>query len=148
VNDRGDQCAEPAPGVVTIPATLVADLRQGVLRMVTEVGLEISVLAEQEGEFNAVENLLQAFRRLDALRALLNNTGLTRGVRAAPVLLTEADHPDLALQALELEYRGRLTRVEDAEHSGFTASTRRLAELGQLVAALRDRLDADSHDAP
>jgi hypothetical protein len=136
------------PGVATIPASLVADLRQGARQMISEVALEISVLAEQKGELNTAA-YLEALRRLDALRTLLNKAGLTsRGIRLAPVLLTEADHPDLALQALELEYQGRLTRVEDQEHTGFTASTRRLVELGELVAALRDRLDPDTNDVP
>jgi hypothetical protein len=112
------------------------------------VALEISVLVEQSGEINA-EAYVTALRRLDALRAVLNKVGITgRGVRPESAALTEADHLALALKALESEYRNRLSRAEDAESMGFTASTRLLVELGELVAVLRERLggaEEDSH---
>jgi hypothetical protein len=111
--------------------------------MISEVALEVSVLVEQSGEINA-EAYVTAMSRLDALRALLNKAGITaRGVRPESVSLTEADHPALALKALKSEYGNRLSRAEDAESMGFTASTRLLAELGGLVAALRERLGPD-----
>ena len=136
-----DKCAAPAPAVVTIPVSLVAELRNGLWPMIGEVALKVSVLVEQSGEINA-EAVVTAFRHLDALRALLNKV-TARGVRPKSVTLTEADHPALALEALESEYRNRLSRAEDAESMGFTASTRLLVELGALVAALRERLRTD-----
>lgn len=108
--------------------------------MISEVAFEISVLAEQSGELN-VDAYVTALRHLDALRAVLNKAGLTaRGLRPAPLELTEADHLEVALKSLESEYRDRVLRAEDAESAGFTASTRLLVELGELVAALRERL--------
>jgi hypothetical protein len=115
--------------------------------MISEVALEISVIAEPRGELDA-EAYVEALRRLDALRTLLSKAGITsRGTRPASLPLTARDNPTLALRALELEYGARLTRVEDAESSGFTASTRLLIDLGELVAALRERLDVDSDEA-
>lgn len=138
---REDKFAVPTPKVASIPASLVADMRSGLLRMISEVSLEISLLTEDAASLD-VPAYVAKMRHLDSLRALLNKAGITaRGIRPARVELTETDHPTLALRALESEYQNRLSRAEDAESASFNAATKQLVELGQLVAALRERLD-------
>ncbi len=145
---RGENCAAPTQRVASIPASLVGEMRSGLLRMISDVSLEISLLIEDPANLD-VPAYVAKMRRLDLLRALLNKAGITaRGTRPAPVELTETDHPTLALKALESEYQNRLSRAEDGESAGFTASTRRLVELGELVAALREWLSAGTDDAP
>ena len=138
--DRNRPRAESPPEVVVIQPGLMAYLRRGIVRMISEVALEISVITDQGSELD-VQAFLAKTRRLDTLRVLLNKAGITaHGTRPAPQSLTEADHPELALKALETEYRMQLSRVEDAETTGFNATTRYMAELGELVSALRERL--------
>jgi hypothetical protein len=114
--------------------------------MISQAGLEVSVSAGSKPEANA-ELLVKSLRRLNALNALLSKVGITaRGSRPAELMLTEADHPKLALKALQLEYKNQLSRVQDAEHLDFTPSTRLLTELADLVAALHERLGIPTKD--
>lgn len=141
MNETGDAAKEQPVAIVS--ASLIACLRSGLLEELSETARRLSVITGDRREID-IQACNGALHRLDATRQLLQKVGLSaRGSRPDAVLITEGDHPKLALRALEGEYHIRLTQAQETANTSLRTS-KLLAELGDLVAALRERLDVPS----
>jgi hypothetical protein len=144
--DRNDnEGRHESPEVAVISTGLVPYLRKGARRQLNCTAQDIAIMTEGRGDINVAE-LLRSLQSFDAARALIVRVGFNpRGRRPAPMVVTDADHPDLVLGILEREYREHLAHTREAGSPGFTPrTTRQLTELGELVAALRERLTSES----
>lgn len=130
-----------SPGSVTITASLVPYLRNGVKR---EFSATLASLAFQVDTALDPVTYYTALARFDDVRALFDAVGVTDEPRQHDLELDLGRWPLLLLRALESEYDVEVMRLQDHSAEGLDLALREVPALGSLVADIRKKVDAPS----
>ena len=129
------------PGNVTITASLVPYLRNGVKR---EYSATLASLTFQIETALEPATYRDALARFDEVRALFDAVGVSDEPHQRDLELDLGRWPLLLLRALESEYDVEVMRLQDHSAEGLDLSLGEVPALGSLVADIRKKVEAPS----
>jgi hypothetical protein len=127
------------PGKVTIAASLLPYLREGVKR---EWSAALTVLAIELDTDVDPDSYYKALARFDAARTLFEAVVASEAPEPVDLVLDLARWPRLVLRVLELEYDAEVRRLQDAAAEGFQLPAREIPALQRLVVDIREKVGA------
>lgn len=124
------------PGTVTIDATLVRYLREGVKQELNANVWDLQAQLETTIDPPTFRSILACF---DESRSLFEFVGFVEEPDQERLTVDLSRWPRLVLRALESQHDAEVRRLQDAAASNFMLPLRDVPALGALVSAIREK---------